>query len=290
MADEKKTMSNGDAFVIKVKSDIDTKDYFSSSAFRNQTETDPVQEQLIEFAHALISLNPGFFGSSLAFSENQINQTLNEHVGQTIEIPNGLILGNKTVSGKSTEQTTTTTEDHTLDKSKDPDGVETVIETKQDGSQIITQKNADGSEIVSERKQETNNQNDFNDPAINDNRRDIIPSQSESEGKKMLLEMTKEEAYNAGYKKAIQDGRSEKEALQNAEKLAETNEHLKRAKNNGADVTVTENTENKYTIKVKGKTGSYNKNPESTSQTVPEFRENASLSTDSKKEKTKNFF
>ena len=168
MATPATTANTGDAYIVKVKSSIG-KTYIGGIVFKNQTQLDPTQQQIIEFKRALIALNPGIMGSSLEANENQINKTLNEHVGENIIIPKSLIIGEETVNGKSTENTQTNEESHNDNPSKDPDGEKTVIETKSDGSQTVTQINKDGTAVTSEREKETvdelGNRTDVNIPS-----------------------------------------------------------------------------------------------------------------------------
>ena len=169
---ESKTMSNGDAYVVKVKSDIDTKNYFSSGVFKNEVNINPVQQQLIEFAYAIVAMNPGFFGSSLAFTEYQINQKLNEHAGQSIDIPNNLIVGNLNVPSKKPESESETID--TSDPGTDPD----VVSKQTDENGNKTDITNDGS-VVEQKADDTNE--------LNENPKDI-KQKVEEERKKAIEE------------------------------------------------------------------------------------------------------
>jgi len=150
---ESKTSPQGDAYVVKCRANIETKDYYIGSAFMNQTKTNIVQEQLEEFRKAIIALNPEVFGNSLAQNGMQINNQLQSFQGQKIKIPKSIDLTELKKPGKNTEGKTTEAPASGNPK-EDPDNKnEKITETDtgvrkeitQVHGTVITQQNEDGS-------------------------------------------------------------------------------------------------------------------------------------------------
>jgi hypothetical protein len=88
----KKTNANGDSFVVKYRSKV-AKENFSGQAFADQKTLAPDQEKIIELKHALVALNPEFFGNSFEITEEQIDKELNSRIDATLMVPLSLIVG-----------------------------------------------------------------------------------------------------------------------------------------------------------------------------------------------------
>jgi len=133
---------------IKWKSDLDLKTYETIEAFKDVLEQSNIQQQFDELKYAIIALNEGKFGNSLAQIEEQINIVLTNYIDAAIIIPKNLVLGEYKVPSKG-ETTDSKTTEGRQSQAQEP-------EIKRTKTETITGRDGEIKDVITEQEFDNN--------------------------------------------------------------------------------------------------------------------------------------